>query len=584
MASATDIEMPKGRMAEWLAKPLRSNRSIYMKVGVAAALINIFALITALFTMTVYDRVVPNNATDSLIALTIGLGLVLLFDFGLKLLRAYFVDVAGARIDRDIGKSIFDQIIAMRMDTGRHSTGGLAGLVREIETLRDFFASATITALVDLPFIIITLTVIALIGGWIVLVPLLMIPLVVGAALISQPVMRRLSSETLGEALSKQAVLVETIGSLETVKAANASGILTRRWDEAVSGHAGASLRQRIVSNISVTIAGTAQTMAYTGVVIFGVFAIANQTLTMGGLIACSILAGRVVAPLGTIAALLTRLNAARTAYRQIDKFMNQPVEGPSGQGIAMSPKGGAIEFRDVDFRYPDAPELALSKISFRIEEGEHVGLIGPIGSGKSTIARLMIGLYPPTSGLILVDGSDVRQLSPSALRGKVGALLQDNVLLTGSIRENIMLGRDDQDDEEMLRAAKVTLAHDFISRFPHGYDLSLADRGESLSGGQRQSIAMTRALVGKPPIIVMDEPTSSVDTDTERRLMENLREEFAGRTLVLITHRPSLLRMVDRIIMLANGKLVMDGTPEAIRNQVANIKSASRDRNGQAA
>ncbi|MFZ9396283.1 MAG: type I secretion system permease/ATPase [Erythrobacter sp.] len=584
MASATKVEMPKGRMAEWLARPLRSNRSIYLKVGVAAALINIFALITALFTMTVYDRVVPNNATDSLIALTIGLGLVLLFDFGLKLLRAYFVDVAGARIDRDIGKSIFDHILEMRMDAGRQSTGGLAALVREIETLRDFFASATITALVDLPFIVITLAVIALIGGWIVMVPLLMIPLVVGAALISQPVMRRLSSETLGEALTKQAVLVETIGSLETVKAANASGILTRRWDEAVSGHAGASLRQRIVSNISVTIAGTAQTMAYTGVVIVGVFAIANQSLTLGGLIACSILAGRVVAPLGTIAALLTRLNAARTAYGQIDKFMNQPVEGPSGQGIAMSAMGGAIEFRDVDFRYPDAPELALSKISFRIEEGEHVGLIGPIGSGKSTIARLMIGLYPPTSGLILIDGSDIRQLSPSALRKKAGALLQDNVLLTGSIRENIMLGREELGDDEMLRAAKVTLAHDFISRFPHGYDLNLADRGESLSGGQRQSIAMTRALVGKPPIIVMDEPTSSVDTDTERRLMENLREEFTGRTLVLITHRPSLLRMVDRIIMLANGKLVMDGTPEAIRNQVANIKSASRDRNGQAA
>lgn len=584
MASAIDIEKPRGWMAEWLSEPLRANRPIYMKVGVAAALINIFALITALFTMTVYDRVVPNNATDSLIALTIGLGLVLIFDFGLKLLRAYFVDVAGARIDRDIGKSIFNHILEMRMDMGRRSTGGLAGLVREIETLRDFFASATITALVDLPFILITLAVIAMIGGYIVFVPIVLIPLVVGAALATQPVMRKLASETLGEALSKQAVLVETIGNLETVKAANASNVLTRRWDHAVSGHAGASLRQRIVSNVSVTIAGTAQTMAYTGVVIFGVFAIANQTLTLGGLIACSILAGRVVAPLNTIASLLTRLNAARTAYRQIDKFMHQPVEGPTGAGLPLNHLSGVIEFRDVDFRYPDAPELALSKVSFRIEEGEHVGLIGPIGSGKSTIARLMIGLYPPTSGLILIDGSDIRQMPPSSLRGKVGALLQDNVLLTGSIRENIMLGREDVGDEEMLRASKVTLAHDFISRFPHGYDLDLADRGESLSGGQRQSIAMTRALIGRPPILVMDEPTSSVDTDTERKLMENLRKEFEGRTLVLITHRPSLLRMVDRIIMMSNGKLVLDGTPESIRNQVANIRSATRGRDGQAA
>lgn len=584
MASAIEIEEQKGRLADWLAKPLKANRPIYFKVGVAAALINVFALITALFTMTVYDRVVPNNAIDSLIALTIGLGLVLIFDFGLKLLRAYFVDVAGARIDRDIGKAIFDQILDMRMDQGRRSTGGLAGLVREIETLRDFFASATITALVDLPFIIITLAVIAMIGGWIVFVPMAIIPIVIGAALVSQPIMRKLSSETLGEALSKQSVLVETIGSLETVKAANASGVLTKRWDDAVSGHATASLRQRVVSNISITVAGTSQTMAYTGVVIFGVFAIANQTLTLGGLIACSILAGRVVAPLNTIASLLTRLNAARTAYRQINMFMHQPIEGPAGAGLPVGQIDGAIEFRNVDFRYPGAPELALSDVSFRIEKGEHVGLFGPIGSGKSTIARLMIGLYPPSSGLVLIDGTDIRQLAPSDLRNKIGALLQDNVLLTGSIRENILLGRRGVDDEEMLRASKVTLAHEFISRFPAGYELDLADRGESLSGGQRQSIAMARALIGKPPILVMDEPTSSVDADTEKRLMANLQEEFQGRTLLLITHRPSLVRMVDRILMVSNGKVVLDGTPDSIRNQVANIRGATRGRDGQAA
>ncbi|SMQ73399.1 ATP-binding cassette, subfamily C, LapB [Altererythrobacter xiamenensis] len=584
MPAGTKIEEQKGWLADWLATPLRRNRPLYLKVGLAAALINIFALVTALFTMTVYDRVVPSNATDSLIALTIGLVLVLIFDFGLKLLRAYFVDVAGARIDRDIGRSIFDHILTMRLDQGRHSTGGLSGLVREIDTLRDFFASATITALVDLPFTLITLAVIALIGGWLVFVPMAMIPLVILVALATQPLMRKLSSETLGGALGKQSVLVETIGSLETVKSANAGSVLSSRWDSAVTGHAGASLRQRIVSNVSITIAGTAQTMAYTGVVIFGVFAIANQSLTLGGLIACSILAGRVVAPLGTIAHLLTRLNAARTAYRQINSFMEQPVEGPSGTGMGVRQLDGAIEFRNVDFRYPGAPELALSNVNFRIEKGEHVALIGPIGSGKSTIARLMIGLYPPSSGLVLVDGTDVRQLSPTELRSKMGALLQDNVLLTGSIRENILLGRKEVEEEEMVRACKVSLAHDFISRFPSGYDLELADRGESLSGGQRQSIAMARSLVGRPPIIIMDEPTSSVDADTERRLMNNLREEFEGRTLVIVTHRPSLLRLADRIIMMANGRVVMDGSPETIRNQVADIRSAMRGRDGQAA
>lgn len=569
MLSYSDVDVPRGRIAPWLAEPLRKNRAIYTRVALAAVMINVFSLITSLFTMTVYDRVVPNNATDSLIGLTVGLALILLFDFALKLLRAYFVDVAGARIDRDIGKSIFQQILDMRLDLGRSSTGGLAGLVREIETLRDFFASATLTALVDLPFIVITLAVIAMIGGNIVWVPILLIPVVVVTALLSQPVMQKLSAETLGEALGKQAVLVETIGSLETVKSANAGGMLSERWDRAVMGHAGVSLRQRLISTISINMAGTMQTLAYTGVVIFGVYALQARTLTMGGLIACSILAGRAVAPLATIAQLLTRINSARTAYRQIDKMMSQPPEGPSGEGIHMQNVAGAIEFRDVDFRYPNAPELALTKVSFRINPGEHVALIGPIGSGKSTIARLIIGLYPPSSGLVLVDGTDIRQFTPPSLRAKVGALFQDNVLLTGTIRENILLGRDDVDEAEMLRAAQISGAHDFISQIPNGYDLRLHDRGEGLSGGQRQSIAMARALVGKPPILVLDEPTSSVDTETEARLIQRLKGEFAGRTLILITHRPSLLNLADRVIVMARGRVAMDGPTADVLRQV---------------
>lgn len=573
MYGQMEVEVPKGRIAEWLSAPLRANRSLYVKVAIAAAMINFLSLIVALFTMTVYDRVVPNNAFESLLGLTIGLGFVLLFDFVLKLLRSYFVDVAGARVDRDIGRAIFARILSLRLELGRRSTGGLAGLVREIETLREFFASATMTTLVDIPFIAITLVAIWLIGGSLVFVPLTLIPVVVIVGLASQPVMKRLAARTLGEALGKQAVLVETIGSLETVKSANAGRMLESRWDSAMRGHSQSALRQRITSNFSINVAGSAQTMAYTGIVIFGVFAIADQRLTMGGLIACSILAGRAVAPLGAIASLLTRINATRTAYQQINELMEQPAEGPAhGKGLVPATFQGAIEFRDVDFRYPGAAELALSRISFRIEPGEHVALVGPVGSGKSTIAKLLIGLYPPASGLVLIDGTDIRQLSPEALRAKVGALLQDNVLLTGTIRENILLGRNDIDDEEMIRAARASLAHDFIATMPNGYDVRLADRGEGLSGGQRQSIAMARALVGRPPILVFDEPTSAVDTDTEARLMVNLRQEFEGRTLVVITHRPSLLNLVDRVILMSRGRIAMDDTPDGITRNVARI------------
>lgn len=576
MVSHTEVELPKGRLAPWLAGPLRKNRPIYVRVGLAAAMINFFALVTSLFTMTVYDRVIPNNATESLIGLTIGLVIVVLFDFVLKLLRAYFVDVAGARIDRDIGRSIFKQILDMRLDLGKGSTGGLAGLVREIETLRDFFASATVTALVDLPFIFITLGVMALIGGWIVMVPIVLIPLVIITGLLSQPTMRRLSATTLGEALGKQAVLVETIGSIETVKSSNAGAMLSERWDRAVTSHAGSSLQQRVISNLSINMAASVQMLAYSGVVIFGVYAIANHTMTMGGLIACSILSGRAVAPLAAIAHLLTRINATQTAYRQINRMMEQQPEGPQGAGLAIGHVDGGIEFRDVDFRYPEAPELALTGVSFRIAPGEHVALIGPIGSGKSTIARLLIGLYPPTSGLILVDGTDIRQFSPQALRARVGALFQDNVLLTGSVRDNITLGRPEIDEAEMLRASRTSLAHEFISQMPNGYDLVLADRGEGLSGGQRQSIALARSLAGKPPVLVFDEPTSSVDIETESRLLQNLRAECEGRTLILITHRPSLLALVDRVILMSRGRIAMDGTPEKITGRVREIAGAN--------
>jgi ATP-binding cassette subfamily C protein LapB len=568
----SEVEVPRGRIAPWLSAPLRRNRDIYVKVALAAAMINLFGLVSSLFTMTVYDRVVPNDAFDSLLGLTVGLAIVLAFDFALRLLRAYFVDMAGARIDAEVGDDIFRQILTMRLDIARGSTGGLAGMVREIETLRDFFASATITALVDVPFIAITLIVIALIGGWVVLVPLLVVPVVVIVALATQPVMARLAAETLGGALGKQSVLVETIGSIETVKSANAGGLLFDRWDKAVRHHAGVSLRQRLISTISVTAATTANMISYAGVVVAGVFAVAAHNLTLGGLIACSILAGRAVAPLGGIAQLLTRINAARTAYREIDRFMSQPPEGPAGPGLRMGQVDGGIELRNVDFRYPGAAEQALTGVSLKLEPGEKLALIGPIGSGKSTIARLLLGLYTPTSGLVMIDGIDIRQLAPETMRAKIGALFQDNVLLTGTIRENIVLGREGVDDEEMLRAAQVSLAHDFVARIPNGYDLRLADRGEGLSGGQRQSIAMARALVGRPPIVVLDEPTSSVDGETEAKLIANLRKEFEGRTLVLITHRPSLLQLVDRVVVLSRGRVFLDGPPESISQKIKQI------------
>jgi ATP-binding cassette subfamily C protein LapB len=557
-------------------EPMRANRSTYWKVAIAAVFINIFGLLTSLFTMTVYDRVVPNNATNSLIALTIGFGIVVIFDFVLKLLRAYFVDHAGAQIDRDIGDAVFERMLAMRLELKKGSTGALAGLMRELEALRDFFASATLTAVVDVPFIILTLLIVWIIGGPVVLVPGLMVPLVILVGWLTHPALERLSARAMGEGLLKQSVLVETIGGLETVKTAGAAPLMSRRWRKAVESHSDSSLRQRLVASIGVTFATSAGTISYAGVVIVGVNLIAERELTMGGLIACSILAGRAIAPLAQISQLLSRITSTRTAYRQINEMMKMPPEGPEGDALALSNVEGKVEFRNVGFRYPGAPERALDGLSFTVNPGEHVALLGRVGSGKSTIARLILGLYPPEEGLIMVDGTDIRQLNPNDLRAHVGAAMQESVLLTGSVRENIQLGRAGVDDEELLRVSQISGTHSFMGQIANGYDLRLADRGEGLSGGQRQSISIARALAGRPPIMVLDEPSSAMDAQTEGALIQRLQEELKGRTTILITHRPPLLALAQRIILLDQGKIVSDGPRDTVLQQIMRPQAAA--------
>jgi ATP-binding cassette subfamily C protein LapB len=569
------IKIPKPRLAEWLMGPMRRNRSTYWKVALAAIFINMFGLLTSLFTMTVYDRVVPNNATSSLIALTIGLAIVIVFDFILKLLRAYFVDHAGAQIYRDIGEAVFERLLAMRLELKKGSTGALAGMMRELEALRDFFASATLTAVVDVPFIILTLVIVAAIGGPVVFVPGLMVPLVILVGWLTHPALERLSARAMGEGLQKQSVLVEAIGGLETVKSSGAAPLLSSRWLRAVKQHSDSSLRQRLVATIGVTFATSAGTISYAGVVIVGVHLIAVRELTMGGLIACSILAGRAIAPLAQISQLLSRLTSTRTAYRQINEMMQMPPEGPSGEAMKLSGVEGKVEFRNVGFKYPGAPERAIDGLSFTIEPGEHVALLGRVGSGKSTVARLILGLYPPEEGLVMIDGSDIRQLDPASLRANVGAAMQESVLLTGSVRENIALGRPQVSDEELIRAAQISGTHQFMGQIANGYDLRLADRGEGLSGGQRQSIAIARALAGRPPIMVMDEPTSAMDAQTEGGLIQRLQEELRDRTLILITHRPPLLQLVQRIILMDKGKIVSDGPRDNVLKQIMRPKAA---------
>ncbi|WP_319023276.1 type I secretion system permease/ATPase [Pseudoblastomonas flavescens] len=553
------------RFADWLVEPLRANAGTYRRVALAAVFVNLFALVASIFTMVVYDRVIPNNATESLIALSIGLGIVVVFDFVLKMLRSYLTDHAGARIDLDVGRKVFQQLLAIRLDRRQGSTGALAGLMRELEALRDFFASATVLAMVDVPFILLILVVVALIGGPVVFVPMVLIPLVLLAGWLTNPALDRLSARALGQGLHKQSVLVETIGGLETVKAAAAGPMLAARWDDAVVEHAQTSLAQRLTANIALTFAQSAQMIGYAGVIIVGVGQIAAQEMSLGALIACSILSGRAVAPLTQIASILSRLNSTRSAYRQIDSLMQTERETGAGSALKLSGLKGEIEFADVTFAYPGTKTKALDNVSFRIAPGERVALVGRVGSGKSTIARLIMGLFPPLEGNVLVDNVDLRQLSKDDIRARIGAALQESVLFSGTVRDNITLGRADISDEEMLRAATLSKTHDFMKRIPDGYDRKLMDRGEGLSGGQRQSIALARALAGSPQVLLFDEPSSQMDNETENAVLEALESEVEGKTLVVITHRTPFLRLVDRVIVMDGGRVIADGNRDEV-------------------
>lgn len=557
-----------GRQGHWFWATLAENRWAYTQVLMAAIIANFLSLSTALFIMVVYDRVLPNEAIESLIALTIGVGLALVFDFLIKTLRAGFIDKAGQRADMVMGRRIFDQILDLQMRERKGSTGALASTLREFETLRDFFTSATLVAVVDLPFILLFIGVIYLIGGPLAIVPALAVPFVLIVGIAVQPVLARLAEKSFSEGQSKQGVLVETLTGLETIKAAGAQRRMRARWEDAIARQSDHGLKARAVTQFAINATAFAQQGAQVMIVFYGVFLITAGEVSMGALIAAVILTGRTLAPLAQLAQTLTRFNQARTSYNSLDALMKSASERPEGKGWISRPKlDGEIRFDNVSFAYPDQSIDALRNVSFTIKPGEKVAVLGRIGSGKSTVARLMLGLYQPREGAVLVDGIDIRQIDPGDLRRNMGAVLQDIWLFSGTVRENIAIGAMRPRDHEIIEMAKIAGVEDFIRRHPAGYDMMLAERGEGLSGGQKQAITLARALLGRPPIMLMDEPTSSMDVQNEAAVISRLKSELADRTVIIVTHRTSLLELVDRVIVIDQGKVAADG-PKSMLSQ----------------
>ena len=564
-------QVEAGRPRSWFWGTLAQSWPIYAEVVVAAVLINVFALASPLFIMNVYDRVVPNNAIETLWVLAIGALTVFLFDFLLRILRGYFVDSAGKIADIKLAGRIFEQVLGIRMAARPASAGAFANNLREFESLRDFFTSASLVTVVDLPFVLFFIVIVAWIGGPIALVPAIAVPLVIGVGLLLQLPLNRVVRRTFKEAAQKHGVLVESINGLETIKSIGAEGRMQRNWEQFVSSTARSGMRARFLSALGVNFSALAQNLVTVGVVIFGVYRIGEGLLTVGALVACTIITGRAMAPLAQVAGILTRYHQARASFDALDQVMGLPVERPPASRFLHRPElRGEVAFKNVTFSYPGQKFPALDGVSFVVKPGERVGLIGRIGSGKTTIEKLVLGLYEPDQGAVLVDGTDLRQLDPADLRRNIGCVLQDVFLFHGTVRDNITLGAPFADDRAVLRAAQVAGVEDFVARHPLGFDLNVGERGESLSGGQRQAVAVARALLLDPPILVLDEPTSAMDNGAENRFKQRLGEILAGKTLILVTHRASLLSLVERLIVLDGGRVVADGPKDEVLKALA--------------
>ena len=564
-----DARTPEvGKVAErhWFWGALIEQGPVYRDVIGAALLINLFALVMPLFSMNVYDRVVPNNATDTLWMLALGVSLVIGMDFVMRLLRGHFVDLASARIDVKLSALIMERVLGMRLEAKPASVGSFASNLRSFESVRDFIASATVTALIDFPFALIFLLVIAWISWPLVLIPI--IGLVVGLiyAYIIQHKMHELSETTYRASAQRNATLIESLTALETIKTQGAEGVVQNKWERTTAFLARTSAKLRLLSSSASNSASAITQVVNVLLVIAGVYLIQEHLLTMGGLIAVTMLGGRAIAPLGQAVGLLMQFQNAQMSLSTLDKLMEQPVERPENAAFIHRPElQGEIEFRNVSFNYLGQGEAALQNISLRIAPGEHVVVIGRTGSGKTTLQKLMLGLYQPSDGVVRIDGIDLRQLDPADLRRNVGFVGQDATLFYGTLRENISIGAPYADDSAIVAAAEVAGLTQFVNRHPKGFDMLIGERGESLSGGQRQEVAIARAVLMDPPVLFFDEPTSAMDFSTEHGFKERLKRFAANKTLVIVTHRTSLIELATRIIVVDDGRIVADGPREQV-------------------
>lgn len=550
----------------WFFGTLYRFRGIYVRVVIATLFINLFVIAGPLFTMNVYDRVIPHNAIDTLWVLAIGIGLVYFFDLVLKFIRTLLLETAAKKSDIILSSVLFQHAMNIKMVERPRSVGAFASNIRDFDGIRSFFASTALTAFIDLPFSVIFLLVIYSIHPVLVLLPLTVICALFIVTVPMKNSIQKIVDNTHESIGKRNSILVESLSNLVTIKAFNASSTVQWHWEESTGDIASKSLRSRVRFSSLSTMSAFLTQLCSVLVIVVGVYLIREGELTMGGLIAVNILATRAIAPWTQAASLLANYQQMKIGLQSLNTLMAKEEERPAGKRFIRRPDiKGVIEFKDVGFTYPDEEKKALKNISFKINAGERIGIIGQVGSGKSTLSAILMGFYDVENGSVFVDNLDIKQLDPVDLRNSYNYVPQEVTLFSGTVRDNITLSAPHATDAEIVKASDFGVVGALTDRHPLGMDLQVGERGFNISGGQRQSIAIARAFIKESPIILLDEPTNAMDYNTEMKVINNLKEATKGRTTIIITHKPSILTIVDRLLVIDDGALVMDGPKEEI-------------------
>ncbi|HEY5701333.1 MAG TPA: type I secretion system permease/ATPase, partial [Gammaproteobacteria bacterium] len=565
------------KKGHWFWDTLKRSREIYASVLLGSVMINMSVLVTPIFTMNVYDRVVPNGAVETLWFLAIGVAVVYCFDAVFRFIRNYLIEVAGKKGDIIMSSLVFERVLNLRMEHWPKSVGAFTSVLGQFESIRNFFTASTMVTFVDLPFSFLFLAVVAYIGDALVSIPLVTMALLMLYGMLIVRPLRASIKDVFAASAMKNSMLVESLHSIRTIKTLGASGHAQWAWEETTGEIATKSLRARMLSGSIGVVTHILMQLNMVAIVIAGVYLIMDLELTLGALIAVVLLSGRAIAPMAQVASLVTNYQQTKASFESMERLMNTEVERPDNKTyVRRSEIEGNIQFEEVEFIYPDTERAILSQFSLKVSPGEHVGVIGRVGSGKTTFAKLLLGLYTPSAGALTLDGIDINQIDPVDLRRSIAYMAQDTELMRGTIRENITLKNPRAEDEEILKAAHIGGVDLFVNAMPLGFDTPVGEQGYALSSGQRQCVALARTVLSGENIIILDEPTNSMDNTTESLIRKRLREYTRDRTLLLVTHKAPMLELVERLVVVEGGRIIMDGPKEKVLTALQQRSSAA--------